>query len=413
MVSVRGRARHSLIAAALALFILLGFAPAAQAQTLLPIADGGVSYTFGQQIIVRGQITPGASVESVTVFMQSPADPFTITAAMAVREDLAVYIHDPEARFVQPFAQIAYWFEVTLENGEVFTSSRFSFYYEDNRFDWQDLQDSGITVKSYAHDAAAARAVLDLAVLTGEEASQRLESSVPRRLQIYIYGGAEDFQLVQEQLGPLWISGHADPANNVIMAWLPLGDETGAAAGRKIPHEVGHQVLYNAAEAIQPGGYRNLPAWLIEGFASGLELNPNADYAALLRQAASDETLIPLETLCTPFPTQGTQALLSYAQASDFTRFLDRQYGDAGMRALIAAYARGGGCVQASTAPFGLSLLELENEWQGTGLTLAGLIPDLDTLMPWLVMLGAIMIAPLILLLSALRTRPDSENNEF
>ena len=255
----------------------------------------------------------------------------------------------------------------------------------------------------------AVRNVLDLALLTSREASQRLAANAPRRLNVYVYASAEDFQLVQDQLGPLWISGHADPVSGVVLTWLPSGEEAGAAAARTIPHEVGHMALYAAAEAVQVGGYRNLPPWLNEGFASSLELNPNPDYAALLRRAAAEDQLIPLENLCRPFPTQGSQAILSYAQAADFSRYLDRQYGDAGLQALVSAYARGGGCVQGSNlAPINRSLTDLENDWQGSGLTLAGLIPNLNTVASWLAVLGAIMVGPLILLISALRTRPEA-----
>ncbi|GAB4581364.1 MAG: hypothetical protein Fur0022_41110 [Anaerolineales bacterium] len=370
------------------------FAFPAQAQEGVAEAQPEVEYAFGEQITFRVQFPSDISIQAVEVFFQANSDP-TVVEAATLTEEAWVYTHDVKARYVRAFSTVTYWFRVMLETGETQETTRFSFFYEDNRFNWQTLEGVPFRVHWYEGEVGFTQAVLDVARAGAQQAGLILDAEFSETVEIYIYGNLTDYQFARDVMAPQWAGGHADPDTGIIVVSLPPGENQMLEVERKIPHEVAHLMLYAATGE----GFGNLPAWLNEGFASTQERNPNPDYDTLSRDAVKNGTLIPLAVLCQPFPRDAASAVLAYAEATTFVRYLQTRFGQEGVRAVVTAYANGAGCEQGTNiTPVNLPLSQLEREWREGELAENVTVTALREMTPLLILLGVIAVGPVLVI---------------
>jgi hypothetical protein len=392
-------------ASTLILFLLLP-APRVSAQTGASVTGVEVSYRFGEEFTISGRVAPGTEFKSIDLQIAFPGDPRILSVPIRSGTDGAfTFTHLIADRFVRAFSTVSYEFVLTGSDDEVTTDGPYSFFYADNRFDWQELADEPVSVHWYAGDAAYARQVLD-AALDGLARSQAMLDHAPLPIiEIYAYATLDDYQFARGQFGQTWSGGHTDPSTGIVLAALPPGPEVHLEIERKVPHEVAHVSLFNAVGA----GFWNLPVWLNEGYASILETIPNPDYDFLVSTAIAGEGLIPLADLCVAFPRDASGALLAYAESTSVVRYVDGAYGPAGLRALIDAYAAGASCEQGPLVePIGQDLAGLEQDW--LAVVQAGPDPaasrevDPAVLGPLLVIFAAVILGPgLVLIGSGLR----------
>ena len=228
----------------------------------------------------------------------------------------------------------------------------------------------------------------------------------PTDVQVYVYANAAELQTALRLSGQTgsWIAGHADPDLGVVIVTIPPGPAQTYEIKRQIPHEVAHVTLYQWLGE----DYYNLPQWLREGLPSMAELFPNPDYALLLENAYENESLLLMNSLCESFPLEASNFLLAYAQSTDFTWFLYENYGSSGLEALTRAYADGLSCEQGAQQVFEKSLTELEREWRKQAFGENPLLSVLIELLPWLALLGIVLLAPLLLMFGGRRKSADS-----
>ncbi len=365
-----------------------------------------MSYRFGEDFTISGQIAPGTEFKSIDLQIAFPGDPRILSVPIHPGANGAfTFTHLIADRFVRAFSTVSYEFVLTGSDDEVTADGPYSFFYADNRFDWQELADEPVSVHWYAGDAAYARQVLD-AALDGLARSQAMLDHVTLpSVEIYAYATLEDYQFARGQFGQTWSGGHTDPSTGFVLAALPPGPEVQLEIERKVPHEVAHVSLFHAVGA----GFWNLPVWLNEGYASMLETIPNPDYDFLVSTAITGEGLIPLADLCAAFPRDASGALLAYAESTSVVRYVAGAFGPAGLRALINAYAGGASCEQGPLVePIGRDLAGLEQDWLDS--VLAGAEPaasgavDSAVIVPLLVVFAAVILGPgLVLIGSGLR----------
>ena len=364
-----------------------------------------VTYTFGEQIVFSAILHAEQPIQRVDLFYHAQTLPFTLTAHMALDENGQVlYIHDLQQQPLPAFVPVAYWFQVTLADGQVVVTEPRNFLLEDNRFAWKSLESPPFVVHWYHGDTALAQQVLDAAQQGLLRAQQQWQAPTPQQVNLYVYAGVDDLQSALSAV-PAWAAGHADPSLGNIYLTLPPGMEQGLEARRQVPHELAHVLLYQATQA----GYANLPRWLNEGVASLAELSPNPDYETVLQEAAARQSVLPIASLCSGFPPQAGQALLAYAESLSFVRYLYQSYGPTGLRRLIEAYAQGQSCEDAPRAALGKPLSRLEKAW----LASIGAGADwtwLGDLAPWFG-LGLLSLAPLLITSLALR-RPQPQQKK-
>lgn len=367
------------------------------AQAEVTVLEHNLDFDFGSQAVFSARFESSLPIQRVDIFFRPHNAPETITDQVAVLENQITYSYNLVQHTLPVFAQIEYWFRLTLEGGQTITTPTYSAIYEDDRFEWQTLSDPPFRVHWYEGDLAFGQSVLDTARIGLERASKLIEVPQPQNLDLYVYASGDDFISALQLAGLVLVAGHASPELGVVMLSLPPDPAQRLEMDRQIPHELMHVLLY-----LKLGDkYRNVPTWLNEGLSSMMETYPNPDYYVLLSEAVEKDALLPMQSLCQGFSLEASAFYQSYAQSESFTRFLYENYGSSGLEELLARYADGVECQRGVEIVFGQTLARLESRWQRSLLGENQIWAFLEPVLPWLAFLLVVLLVPLILLLGS------------
>jgi hypothetical protein len=388
--------------------LLVLFLPSGQAFAQVSFLDSRVEYTFGGPVVFIIKLQPESQVEKVVAFIRSQGENKTnVGAAEPVGGGEYEYLHEASLQPLRAFTHIVYWFQVTFTDGSQVDSPLYTFYYQDNRFEWQKLSREPYHVHWYEGDVAFGQSILDIAHEGQKKAQSLLPLPGPENINIYIYASSEELQATRRILRQEAIAGHADVDMGLIVVSLPNLPDRRLEAERTVPHEIMHIMLYQAVGQ----GYENIPTWLNEGLASINELYPNPDFQISLESAFNSSTLIPISRLCSGFPMEISGFILSYAESAYFTRYLYRNFGSVKIYELVNAYSRGLECEHGFEQVIGISLAQAEQLWMTDvfGQTaVSGIDFQSANLWPWLILLFIVMTVPMMAALPGLmRSRED------
>ena len=371
-----------------------------------PAGQGGVTferveavYRFGEQVDFLAAILSPSPLQSasITVFDQRlnvlRSEPLTVNA-----DGASQFILDARQTNIRAFTLVYWRYDLVLGDGAAFQSDFFSFRYDDNRFDWQELEEGGLRLRWTQGDEAFAQNTLDAARAGLDAIGQYFPVDLAQPVDIFIYASQADMQFPGYDS---WVVGVAEPSSNVALAVIEPGNEQAELMGWRIPHELMHVMMYRYLGE----GYDNAPAWLREGFATLVEANPSPEYDNALSDAAAREALMPLVDLCASFPVQADSAFVAYAQARSFVAFLRDTFGVTNLVALATAYADGLTCDSGVELVYGLTLTQLEADWRQSALGQEVLNSALQATFPYLVLLCVMLAIPLALGLNAMRQK--------
>lgn len=389
------------------LLIATLFMVAIPAQAQMQISDLSWEYQFGEQIHFQAKLETEAPVESAFLFVSEKdstrtyVEPATVKPVGDGKYELECTF-DLTEHPLRAFTTVEYRFDVKPVDGEMISSSLERFEYADNRFEWQQLEEKPFRVYWYEGGLAFAQKVLDVAQAGLKKAQNMAMLSTPEQVHIYVYPNSADMQQTLSLASRDGAAGHANPDLGVIVVSLPAGPEQQLLSEQRLPHELMHVLLY---ELTGPG-YANLPAWLNEGLASAAEMFTNPEYKSWLEHSYKSGGLLPISSLCKTFPKDAPSALLAYAESQSFVSYLYNTFGKNGLQSLIVQYTNQLDCEKGAVSALGLSLAELEEGWRaerfGENLTRQAVI----NLLPWLVLLAAVSVAPLLLAFTWLRKKP-------
>ena len=196
-----------------------------------------------------------------------------------------------------------------------------------------------------------------------------------------------------------FIGGKTLPLQNTILLVVTDDDQASITLERLLPHELSHLMLYQR----MGDSYDNLPDWLAEGFSVLQEETPDPLLRISLEEAAENNELLSIQSLCGTFPVDGNESVLSYAQSASFLQYILDIYGVGGLSALLDAYKEGTTCEGGISRVFQRDLSDLDQEWRASiGVSKPS---GFSSFMPWL-----LLSIPLFLLLVYtlfLRRRPS------
>jgi hypothetical protein len=362
-------------------------------------------YVYGVEVTFTAQIEAPARVTRASVVFQPEGSPdarvldATLLPGLPIR---AKATHDLRASPIRPFASVTYWWRVELENGTQATSESATFTYADNRFEWRSVQGSGVTLHWTQGELDFAQAALDVALESLGRIRRDLALPASQPLDIYLYPTPADLSEGLQLGGRSWAGGHADPDLGVVLLAVPAGPEGRIQLQRGLPHELTHILLFQRMGQ----AYGNLPAWLNEGLATLEERAPDPDHRLALNAAIDERRRLPLQSLCTTFPTSGTDALLAYAKSASVVQYLKDIYGSGAVVALLDAYQEGTTCAGGVQRVLRRSIHQLDTEWRSMMVSRRGALASLSPLLPWLV-----LTLP-VLLLIALASLPLRRRRE-
>jgi len=382
--------------------IILFTGPRAQAQSGVELENVTASYRYGEQITFSARVKSSVQIQQASIVISDEANGLTQDQPLSIDQDgHAEYRWDLSQNGLRPFSAVKWKYQFALADGNTFQSTIYSIRYDDNRFDWQTLEAGTLHIHWYSGETSFGQAALNAAQAGLGSISALMPLDLAQSIDIFIYATQEDLRGTLVLGGEDWVAGHADPALEVVMVAVQPDAEQNITLERRIPHELMHVMLYRSVGA----GYGNLPAWLREGTATLAEVYPNADFDRVLTDAGAKDKLFPLQDLCESFPADEGQAFLAYAESRSFTGYLHNTYGSSGLLSLATAYADGVDCEHGTERAFGVPLSTLEPKWRSAVLGQNRLLPVLQNISPYLVLLCLVLIIPFVGIANTLRKR--------
>jgi hypothetical protein len=371
--------------------------------------ESSASYVYGQQVDYRVAINDERHAARATVFVRRPGFEETLVIQATLNGgqlQIAHAVQNLALAPIKPFTQVEYWWQLDFEDGSSLTTDPVPFDYLDNRYQWQSITQIGIRVHWINGDPAFGQAVLDRALLSAGALQRNLGLAAPSNLQAYVYPDLASLQSSLQLGGASWIGGHAEPDLGVLLLAASPDDEGLLLLERSLPHELTHLVLYQRMQA----GYENLPAWLNEGLATLQEGAPDASGRLLLEQAASTGELIPLTSLCAPFPDSGQAAQLAYAQSAAVVQYIRDIYGTGAIAALLDAYQEGTSCSGGVERTLRRSMQTLDAEWRRSAFPGLSPLSQFEAGSPWLLLAMPALVVFLLAVAMARRRRHAESN---
>jgi hypothetical protein len=300
--------------------------------------------------IVKAELLYNKAALETLYLNQAKVDPST-----SIDVSLPV---DFRANYVPPGIDISYRWRLTDANGRTIETDPQVVTWEDTRFDWKQVTTDQVTVYYYTGDKEFAQTILDSAQSTIDRLQTNFSVERSRPIRIWVYDSKSDFQGSQAPNSQDWIAGTAYPELQVILAVLPDGNSR--EVGRIVPHEISHQVLYQAT--LNP--FNVPPTWMDEGLAVSAQDNGNEDFSSLVERASQDGRLFSVRSLTSEFPYDPADASLAYAESYSIVQFILGRWGNDGIAKIIDAYKQGDSHDQALTAALGVDMTELDKLWK-------------------------------------------------
>jgi hypothetical protein len=267
---------------------------------------------------------------------------------------------DTQITYLPPGADLVYRWLIRDETGNTLETSAQDLVYHDQRFEWQEQTARGVTVFWYQGGADFGDALIQTALRTLDRLQDEIGADVKEPIKIYIYANNRDMRPALQSNEVEWIGGQAWPDLGLIVGAIEPGDTD--EIQRLIPHELSHQVLYQAVD----NPYGGTPVWFDEGLAVYNQEVADPGFMELVEDAAREGRLIPLEALSSGFPADPEQAALSYAQSHSIVAYIITTYGEAKLRELTAAFSQATPVEQALNENLGLGVDELDAAWRET-----------------------------------------------
>jgi len=255
--------------------------------------------------------------------------------------------------------ELEYWWLIEDAAGQKIETSPSILKYDDLRYDWNSLTSERVTIYWYEGDQALAQQLMGAA----QDALQRLSTgigvSLEQSAQIYIYASFDDLRgaLVYPQE---WTGGVAFSDYGVIAIGISPDNLTWGE--RAVTHELAHLVVHQAVF----GPFGLIPTWLDEGLALYSEGDLRSDLRERLGEAISKGELISVRSLSSSFPTDPTEATLSYAESYSLVDFLLHHHGREKMLELLAVFRAGSGYDGALTQVYGFDMDGLDARWRAS-----------------------------------------------
>jgi hypothetical protein len=250
--------------------------------------------------------------------------------------------------------ELTYFWRVFDTNGHAIDTRPETVNWWDPRFEWTLLESEQVRLYAYAFSPEFAQTTLDAAQQTVTSLEQRFELQRSEPISIWVYNTSTDFQATQRANSRESVAGVSHAGYYVIHAVFQDGNTR--EIGRTITHEVSHQVLYQATR----NPYAAIPLWFDEGMATHAQTEGIDGYLPLAIHAAETDTLFSLTALEATFPFLPAEAPIAYAISWCAVAYILETWGDAGIAALVRAFAAGQPTTDAIATALGISPEQLD-----------------------------------------------------
>lgn len=355
----------------------IGVAPPAYAQGGVTVSDSGHENRFPDGLRFHIDAASDREIEEIRVYVRKLGQSSRTTYRTVEFEPgrsvsgETLFRSKTANEYIPTGARLSYYFEIRTADGAVTETAPQTVVYLNTGLDWQTVSDGFINVYYYRHNRQSqprAEAVLEVAADTYQFMQPILgvELTEPMNIVVYShYGHMLDAMRVGSQVAAqqLRVLGKAFTNERALLvdADGTLSDETvlGTAA-----HEFTHLLVADTAGS----AYSGVHTWLNEGLAVYSERNPGSEFGRYIGAAIRNDDVPPLSSLVNYAGTP-SETLRNYGQGYAVVSYMLDTYGPEKMAALFASLPMTRGTDKALEAAYGLTILELDNEWrQSVGL---------------------------------------------
>ena len=268
------------------------------------------------------------------------------------------YPLDLQTYYLPPGVEITYYWRLTGKDGAQAETDPTTITWLDTRFNWTTIQSTNVSVSTYDGNAQFAQQILDTAQQATDKIQADLGVQLPLPVHIWAYSSTKDFSGTQAPNSEQWIAGVAYQPFRLILAVLPTGDTN--EVNRVVPHEMSHQIVYQAIK----NPYSGLPTWLDEGLAVYYQISGKSQFPELVQTASDQGLLYSVRSLNSGFPYDSGGATLAYAESFSIVTFIQQHWGEEALANLINAYKAGVTNDEAAMSALGVDLDGLDKLWK-------------------------------------------------
>jgi hypothetical protein len=270
----------------------------------------------------------------------------------------AEWVCDMRKVSLPPGAKVEYWWTIETEAGDTLVTYSDIIQFDDLRYSWQELTEGQLSLFWYEGSQPFAEKLMTACQQALERLAEDTGAYLEKPVSIYIYASARDLRgamiFPQE-----WTGGVAFTEHSIIAIGVPPGELDWGK--RALAHELGHMVTHQIT--FSPYG-AFLPIWLDEGLAMHAEGEPDPDLQSWLEKAISQQKLISVRSLSSPFSAKPEEAYISYAESRSLVDFLIQNYGKDNMLHLLSLLKEGNSCDDALTEVYGFDQDGLDKLWR-------------------------------------------------
>jgi len=255
-------------------------------------------------------------------------------------------------------AIVRYWWTIEDKTGDRLITTSQTICFEDLRYSWQRLTMGQLSLFWYKGDHSFAEELMAASQQAVERLSRDTGVYPEKPISLFIYANAQDLR--SAMIFPReWTGGVAFTEYGLIAIGVPP-NELGWGK-RALAHELGHMVTHQIT--FSPYG-AVLPTWLDEGLAMHAEGKADPYLASVLEKAISQQKLISVRSLSSPFSAIPEQAYISYAESRSLVEFLIQRYGKDKILQLLTLLKEGNSCDEAMNKIYGFDQDGLDTLWQ-------------------------------------------------
>lgn len=329
-----------------------------QAKVSVVTDRAGVSFPDG--IDFRLKATSNMRLERVELLYATVGNPTLTLVSPELKDDTAInvgYRLDLRRHYLPPGVDVEYRWRFVSRDGEATETTPQRILWSDTRFTWETYRSADVTLYAYNGDEDFNQSVLDTAQRTADrlKAEFSLPSLAPVRL--WIYQSNVDFAASQAPNSEPWVVGTAYVQLSLIVLVLPPGNP--AEVTRTVPHEMTHQVLYQATK----NPFSGLPTWLDEGLAVYNQETSDPSFPALVERASDSDGLDSIRSLNSSFPYDTKSATLAYAESISIVDYIVEAFGRDAVPRLVDMTSQGLSYGDAVHQALGISIDELDQRW--------------------------------------------------
>ncbi len=269
------------------------------------------------------------------------------------------HLLDLQIYYLPAGLDLTYHWRLEDDRGNVVETEPLTLLWEDTRFDWQSLSSADVTVYAYTGNEAFNRLILDAAQSAVDRLKEEYGLSQVTPIRIWVYNSRDDFNATKQANEKHWAVGTSYSGYHLILATIPEGSKH--EIGRVIPHEISHQLLYQATK----NPFNAPPLWLDEGLAVRAQTVGNEDDFDQVKDAAAKGQLYSVRALISEFPTTGPYHL-AYAESYSIVTFVIEHFGIDKLRELIAVYREGVSHDEALRRTLGVNTDGLDQLWKAS-----------------------------------------------